>query len=788
MKRILCWTVSAYILGIVLADFVSVECFLELILLLSTIFFIRAMFSHNGLLRQVMVLTVCFLIGIGHYHIYEDIQINKVEPYIGLSCTYNGRIIDMPVKKERKTEYVLKVNQVEYKNKLYNTTFKIILICYDNANTAKYQYGDWIQFKSVLEYPPQAMNAGDFDYSMYLKSRGIYAISYLKPYQILKLGEVQKKLHLTDVAYHIKEFIIHTTEKYIPGLESALLKGILVGDRTDFTEEMAENFADSGLSHLVAVSGNHVVIILLVLTYVLQTLGFRKTVVHVISIGAVLLFMLVTGCTASVMRAGIMAIVVLAAYLLNREADTLTSLFFSALLILLWNPLTIHDVGLQLSFSATAALLFFYKPIYLRLTFIPEKIREVITATIAAQIGTIPFTVYHFNNISMVSLFSNIVAVPLTTIALISGILLMIIGNIFGFLGNMAAGFTFFLLKLLLCWSKFCAGLPFAVLNCPTPSVVAMMIYAIFIIMLYHILKGKNMKYIKLSGVGLIFLIVICFAIHVFLPNHLEVTFINVGQGDCTLIHFPNGKNILIDSGGNSGNSSFDVGRQVVVPYLIRRGIMQLDAVVVSHFHDDHAEGILSVMDEIPVKILILPVREEQVPLHKKLLEKARAYNAGVYYVSRKDYISIDKNFNMDILWPNIAYDKKSIYNENNESLVLRLDYGSISFLFTGDIEEETERCLLEMGDNIDVDVLKVAHHGSNTSSTDSFLNAASPQYAVISVGRNNNFGHPAEEVLKRLEKYGMSIYRTDLNGTVTFIADRKKIKNVKVLRKGEIQ
>ena len=786
MKRILCWSAAAYIAGVFTARYIPIEFFFEITLITIFIFAVKSLFNNKKLLLQVLLLAACFLTGVGWYHTFESIQTGKVAQLIGNSCILYGRIVEQPAVKEQKTEYTVKVNQVIYDKKVLNTDFKIILICYNTEKDTIYNYGDYLRIKGTPEYPSQAFNAGDFDYLMYLRSKSIYTVCYAQKYQISKIADSQKKYsNLFDFAYYIRKFMMDTVDKYIPGNEAALLKGILVGDRADFTEEMKENFSDSGLSHLVAVSGSHVVVLLFAFAYIMQKLKLNKYIINLLGIGVVVLFMLITGCTPSVVRAGIMAIVALTAYLVNREADAMTSLFFSALLILLSNPLAIYDVGFQLSFSATASLLLFYKLIYDRFGFIPKSIREILSASIAAQIGTIPFTAYHFNNLSLVCLLSNIIAVPLTSVILISGMVLVVAACISGFLSSIAAGFNFVLLKVLLLWSGLCASLPFAVLRCPTPDIFLLIVYTAFVFILYKLLTDDRKRFIKVAGMLLGIFVFCLILIDGLIPKYLKVTFINVGQGDCILIHSPQNRKILIDGGGSSGTGNFDVGRKIVVPYLIRNGIMHLDAVIVSHFHDDHGEGVVSLLDEIDVDALIMPAREEQGELHKQLLQAAYDNRTAVHYTAKGDKIAIENGCTIDILSPDIESMNKKIYNENNASLVLKLLYGSNSFLFTSDIERETEKYLVETyGDSLDVDVLKVAHHGSDTSTGQEFLNKTLPEYAAISVGRNN-FGHPSPEVLDRLARLNVMLYRTDINGTITFIADKERIKDVKVFREG---
>jgi competence protein ComEC len=251
------------------------------------------------------------------------------------------------------------------------------------------------------------------------------------------------------------------------------------------------------------------------------------------------------------------------------------------------------------------------------------------------------------------------------------------------------------------------------------------------------------------------------------------VYFVDVGQGDCEYIKTPDNKKIIID-GGDKGK-----GNKIVKPFLNDLGVFLIDLCMVTHFHDDHANGISEIMDNIDINHLIIPTCKNEFSLHDNLVNKAKIKKINLEYVSANDKVAIDKNIDFNILYAGENYSKN---NENNNSIVSKISYGNTSFLFTGDIEKNIEHALLKRRDLMST-VLKAAHHGSNSSSALEILKKIMPEYVIIEVGQNNKYGHPGEKSLNRFNEINAKVYRTDKNGTIKFIADKNGIKKVNVLR-----
>ncbi len=793
MRRIICWITIFYILGIIVSNALSIEHLIPLLFILFISFIFKLIIGGSFKMYSVIFFAVSFIVGIIMFQLFDDISLRSIGRYIDKPLSFTGEIISHPEVKDNKIECILKVKEIVYQGEKRSINEKVRLVVKTGKDRSdvQFNYKDSITVRGEFKVPAREMNEGGFNYNQYLKSQGIHVMSYVLLYSVKKLESGMPSKTLADYALFIRRSMIETINKNLPFEEAALLKAMTAGDRNDFSEDMQTNFKKSGLSHIVAVSGMHVAILLGGVFILFKFLRLNKSLANIICIFLVILYVFITGASPSVVRAGIMATLFLLSYLLSREADALTSLFFAALLMLLLNPITLFNAGFQLSFCATLALLIFCKPIYNKLLFLetyraPKSILALLSATITAQIGTLPLVAYHFNGVSLISILSNLVVVPMTSAVLIGGIILTIVGNVSSFLSAPVSGFVYVILKIILISSKFFANMPFAYVVTKSPSILFIIIYLLMLYMLYNLIREKrDYIKIKITLCVLILSVVIAGTINVIDAGYLKVTFINVGQGDSILVQAPGGKNVLIDGGGTEGEAAYDIGNNVLVPFLIKRGVRHVDIVAVTHYHVDHAKGIIAVLENIKSHALVLPYKDDENYLYKNLLDTAAKRNVNVYYVSRGDNIYLSNSTEINVLFPNDDILGEQEKNPNNKSLVLKLSYGLVSFIFTGDIEKKAEDYLLRYTQELDADVIKVAHHGSKTSSNEDFIKAVSPYYAAISVG-TNNFGHPSNEVLNLLNKQCYSVFRTDINGTINFYSNKKKIKKISVLREGD--
>ena len=720
IKRLICIASIGYILGIILRlYFSSITFFIALV-------FIILLIKKD---KKIIILLLFVILSFIYVDILEN-EYNRIE---------NKQI-------EEKAVIISDIQEKEYKY-IYEAKFlknnkKVLISIKKSQQIDKINYGDLIYLEGKLEIPKIATNYKGFDYRQYLKTKKIQGIVIADNVKILKVK------YKNNLIYQIQKKIKETIKEKLPDETGNLLLAILVGDKKDLSEQIQINFKNSNLSHMLAVSGAHVSYIIVGLTYITQNLIMGKRKGRVFCIFFLIIFMAITNFTPSVTRACIMAILTLVSKILYKKADIYTNISISALIILLYNPYSLLDLGFKLSFGGTIGIVIFMR-------FIKKKqeepkllnyIKQMALVSICANIIIIPIIMNNFNTVSLTFLVSNILASPILAIIVIVGFSIIIISIISHSLSNILVFWLNPILNLLIKISSFCSKLPFAKILVVTPYIFNIIFY--YTIILYLVNYNNLKQFIKKKTVILLSIILILsnFIFYI-LPQDLKIYFIDVGQGDSTLIVTPSKKTILIDGGGSE---SFDVGEKVLLPYLLDRRIRKIDYIMISHFDTDHCKGIFTVIENLKVKNIIISKQAEKSENYKKFKEIVANKKINIILVKAGDKIKIDKYIYFKILFPT---EKLIMQNPlNNNSIVSQLNYKSFKMLFTGDIEEIAEKEILNLQkDKLKSTILKVAHHGSNTSSTQEFINSVKPELALIGVGKNNTFGHPSECVVEKL-------------------------------------
>lgn len=720
IKRLICIASIGYILGIILRlYFSSITFFIALV-------FIILLIKKD---KKIIILLLFVILSFIYVDILEN-EYNRIE---------NKQI-------EEKAVIISDIQEKEYKY-IYEAKFlknnkKVLISIKKSQQIDKINYGDLIYLEGKLEIPKIATNYKGFDYRQYLKTKKIQGIVIADNVKILKAK------YKNNLIYQMQKKIKAIIKEKLPSETGDLLLAILLGDKKDLSEQIQINFKNSNLSHMLAVSGAHVSYIIIGLTYITQNSIMGKRKARVFCIFFLIIFMAITNFTPSVTRACIMAILTLVSEILYKKADIYTNISISALIILLYNPYSLLDLGFKLSFGGTIGIVIFMR-------FIKKKqeepkllnyIKQMALVSICANIIIIPIIMNNFNTVSLTFLVSNILASPILAIIVIVGFSIIIISIISHSLSNLLVFWLNLILNLLIKISSFCSKLPFAKILVVTPYIFNIIFY--YTIILYLVNYNELKQFIKKKTVILLSIILILsnFIFYI-LPQDLKIYFIDVGQGDSTLIVTPSKKTILIDGGGSE---SFDVGEKVLLPYLLDRRIRKIDYIMISHFDTDHCKGIFTVIENLKVKNIIISKQAEKSENYKKFKEIVANKKINIILVKAGDKIKIDKYIYFKILFPT---EKLIMQNPlNNNSIVSQLNYKSFKMLFTGDIEEIAEKEILNLQkDKLKSTILKVAHHGSNTSSTQEFINSVKPELALIGVGKNNTFGHPSECVVEKL-------------------------------------
>jgi len=633
----------------------------------------------------------------------------------------------------------------------------------DNLDS-ELQSGDELQFSAKPRSVRARISGSKRSYRA-MERRGVSATFSLDGERISEITSNKKGLD------NIRKRVINGISKSVNRPYSGILQGILIGDTSAIDEVDMRTYERAGLIHLFAVSGLNVTLNIAFVFLVCRILNLRPGITLLISFASLAFFVWLVGGGASVNRAALMSSVLLVSWFFGRRGDILSAVSISALIILVINPKEIFSVSFQLSYGALLGILLI-TPVLIGL--FDEEIRGlVIPAAVAlgAQLAVQPFLAYYFNQLSIISVLSNMVIVPpvaaITAIGfmatLISLINLTVAGIIYKALIPVL-GYIFYGSKLL-------ASIPGASTRIATPGIISILTYIIIIGVVLFIIS----RFPKRLGFGsfiIIILSMISIGIWSQMPlsfnNDLRVTFIDVGQGDSTLIQSPRGKTILIDGGPDF---------KKLDKKLIERNIKKIDILIVSHGHLDHIKGLIDLVKEYPVGTILDSSYSNSSTYYQELIDNTKSMGIEYMKVASGDNFTIDE-VSFDILLPADDFYSDEGSEINNASLVAMVSYKDFDILFPGDVEIDSIDDLIEDYPNdIDAEVLKVSHHGSRNGTTEDLIEAVLPGDAVISVGSENSFGHPHMSTLKILRSSGVRLWRTDDDSSVMVTSDGKDYK-----------
>lgn len=655
--------------------------------------------------------------------------------------------------------YAKVISEAEEKNYVYSYQAEIDnkkFILYIPKDVEKLEYGSIIKINAQYTEATRDRNYGGFNYKTYLRTKKIYGIFNVEDVEIVKNGS-------DNIIIKLRKYIKSKLREKLKKENSELAISLIVGDRSHISSEVEDNFKKANLMHMLAISGAHFSYVILIATFISNRLQ-HKRLGQLIQIIAIIFFMNLTGNTASVVRAGIMSILLIGSSICKRQNDSLNNIAISAIIQIINNPYIIFDSGFMLSYSGVLGIILFYKKISEHIHF------KSIALTISANIFIIPIMIYNFHTISASFIISNICASWLLGIIIILEFISLCI----------PIKLLYIILDLLIMMlrkiAEICANIPFAQMYVPR--------YAIFFVIVIYILifcrKLKCRKYVySFLTIGVSILLIVNFT-DVY-QDRMRINFIDVGQGDSCLIRYK-GTNIMIDSGGslskNKDGKSYDIGENVLNNYLLNRGITRLDYIMASHFDEDHSQGFIFLLKNMKVKNVIISEQYKTSSIYEQFKQICKKQNIQIIYVKSGDEIRI-KDLAFKILHPKSKENQISENPLNNNAIVCMVKYKNRRILFTGDIEKVAENEMVkEYTNGLKADILKVGHHGSKTSTTKEFLDLINPSVALIGVGQNNKFGHPNEDVIKRLEEKNIQIYRTDEMGEISVIIDKNgKIK-----------
>ncbi len=633
--------------------------------------------------------------------------------------------------------------------------------------------GDSIQFKASYYEAKAATVPGAFDSKKWLTSQKLTAYGKLESFQILQSKNVPEQFF-----YKFRSFLKKRLSAVCGAPETGLLVGLLAGDKSGIPDALQNDFRRTGLVHVLAISGFHVVLLSGLLLLFLKALHLPHRIAKIIAVILLLIYIPITGGSAAVTRAVIMFSVVEIGSVLERKADSLNSLGVALLFIILHNPNELWNPGFQLSAAATAGIIIGQKTNPLKMLskkfsknklaeFFDKNILQTTYVTTCATIATAPFLTYHFQTISPVAWFGNIIVVPLVSLSMYAGVFTLL-SPIFILQQNFGAAAELFL-RLAAWITKELSESPSAQLTIG-PFPVPVLCLATLLSLTFP-LSFKKPFYKKIS----IFLLsLLCCYLYIqiilfFVFPKLKITILDVEQADSILVETP--QNTFLFDVGNGGNR--DDASNKIIPYLRYRGIQELRAVVITHADADHYGGAASLIQNFPVREIwisecarIEPKEEWQTIIETFYAQKIpiRDISSGFYY--REKYV------NMQALHPQA--NATSCRNTNTESITFKITAFNKSILLTGDLTKEGEADILKTSFDLKSDILKLGHHGSKTSSSVPFLKAVQPLYAIASAGKKNRYRHPSQEILTRLDSMQIPVLNTAKDGSLFITIDKK--------------
>lgn len=813
--------------GILLADAMKLQTYQGAFFLSALLFLVAGavLIKKEHKMAWLCLWLGLILLGAGRYYLAINIEENNIIKLAGQQVKLQGKLVEPPnVTRDEKgklhLQYVVEVEKTWQGSKAGKAgqTMQGKLLVYGGEESLKKspqqgknkaaglddnnavenpegiygQVGDGIQLTGSIREFHEYGNPGRMNTVMSNKAKGICGRAMISKYSLVI--EPRQENSLARLAEQVRNKYEAYMAQAMPKQDAAAIFAMLFGGYQGIRPELLEAFTVTGIVHILSVSGSHITLMAGTANIVGRFLHMSPRATAALATGVILFYSLLAGAIPPVIRSALMGILTLLALTAGRERDAQHILGLVALGLLLYSPLWLFDISFQLSFGATAGLLYLAPPLRERLRKkLPVFVADSLAVTIGAQLSVLPIIAWYFNVLSLSSLLANLVIAPIVEWIIVAGLLAGLLASLVPMAGKVVFLLASVVLGLVYELSRWVAALPGSQIYMPTFSWWGGMLY--YMGLGWLIIDGEHNKRLMscvdmggklqdLKGWQVISLlgvlaVVFCYGQMWCNNKEMQVHFIDVGQGDSALVITPHGRAFMVDTGGVR-DGSYDIGSRVDVPYLLHYGVQKLDYIFLTHAHDDHAGGVKGILTKIPVGAIGIG--------HEGAGDYLQAFGTGEIGKIKKLLVPLQEgsSIELDGVRIDILYSPESrkvqesqLQATGNEfSNLIRVSYGEASFLFTGDLVAEQEQQVLANGTNVASTVLKIGHHGSRTSSSQEFLTAVNPGWAVISCGYNNSFGHPHKEILNRLTSCTKAeILRTDQQGAIVFRTDGKSIK-----------
>lgn len=739
-------------------------CFNDNGILCSAIITVLAIFAIiKNYLPIKYILFWIFIFYFGFFNSYFKIKpTDELVTFAPQKVTIQGQVVSIPNNSiPQKTKFFFKVNKINNQNVIGKT-----LVTYSGNNVSQFKIGNKYELAGKIQTPFKASNPSQFDYGKYLKNFDTYTVFYSDTSKSIT-STMSYRWKFLQKLNNVRDNIIEEHSKYLKSPNLEILGGIVFGDDAVAPPDYIKaSFVNSGLLHILAASGMNVAFIYGFWVFFMRRtkVPFKLTILS--GIGVIIIYTLMTGLGASVIRAALMLILILLGKLIDRDAHTVALLAFVATVMLIYNPAFINDVGFQLSFIVTFGLLTTANVIFERFkdSKIPQWLIGAFLIPIIAQIWVAPIQMFYFNTFSTYSVLANICSMPFLSVISFGGFISSILAGFTPYTDKICMFFDFILnyfLHAIVFISNFFANFSGSLLTTTHPNIFQITLYyALILFFTLSIKTGFNKK-----------LTILCSALFIILglslinipSKDLQIITFDVQNADCFLVKTPQNKYFIIDTGRAGYKGSKAQANSIIIKYLKDRGIKNIEALIITHFDNDHSGGAVDIMNNLNIKQVYINSFSDKTMTSVNIYKTIKELQIPVKLPTNNTDIYQENDFQLRTYFANSEED-------NEKSIITLLSYKDFDMLFTGDAGIKAfNKLKKDIPHNIEI--LKVGHHGGPHVVNFEMLNHLGTKVSIISTGPNA-FGHPNRGTLDILRK--TDIYRTDLNNSIKISSDGK--------------